>query len=255
MSEGDLRERLRAGDRIAGCWMRTPAPVIAELLAFSPLDTVCLDAEHGPFDRQALDGCLAIFRATNKPALVRVAAQTPEHILAALDCGANGVVVPHVKTAAEAAAVAKAARFGSGGRGYAGNTRWAGFGAHGIADNLTRSATETAVIAQIEDAEAIDNIDAIAAVPDIDALFIGRMDLTVALGATDPQDTRVLAAIDAVCQAAARHGRTVGMFLPNPQQVPHWAAKGVSLFLLSSDQAFIRSGAAALAHDIAGGQA
>jgi len=122
-----LKQRMAAGERLVGTFIKTPAYEIIEVLAKSGLDYLILDAEHAPFDRARLDQCLAISRALQFPTLVRVPDAQPSSILQALDSGAVGVVVPHIDSVEKAARVARSARFGHGGRGYAGSTRWAGF--------------------------------------------------------------------------------------------------------------------------------
>jgi 2-keto-3-deoxy-L-rhamnonate aldolase RhmA len=114
-----------------------------------------------------------------------------------------------------------------------------------MADHLARSAAETVLILQIEDVEAVEAIDDIAAVEGFDALFIGRIDLSVAMGRS-PDDPEVVAAIERVCDSAQRHRRTVGMFLSRVEDVGQWRDKGVSLFLLGSDHGFLLAGAAQL---------
>ena len=241
-----FRDRLLAGDRLIGTFVKTPSPIVAEVLSLTDLDCLCLDAEHAPFDRIAIDGAVAMTRAAGMPTLVRVPATSPEHILNALDCGAAGVVAPHIRSAAEAAAFARACRYGAGGRGYAGSSRAARYTTRAMADHLAVSAAGTVAIVQIEDPEAVADIDAIAAVPGIDALFIGRVDLTVAYGAASQDDRQVVAAMERVCAAGQRHGRRIGMFLARPGDVPRWAALGANLFLLGSDHGFLLHGAASM---------
>jgi 2-keto-3-deoxy-L-rhamnonate aldolase RhmA len=241
-----FHERLLSGQRLVGTFVKTPSPIVTEVLALTDLDCLCLDAEHAPFDRIAIDGCIAMARAAAMPTLVRVPTASPEHILNALDCGATGVVAPHIRSAAQAEAFARACRYGPGGRGYAGSSRAAGYTTRSMGDHLAHSASHTVAIAQIEDPEAVEDIDAIAAVPGIDALFVGRVDLTVAYGAASQDDPRVVAAVERICAAGLRHGRRVGMFLARPADVPLWADKGASLFLLGSDHGFILQGAAQL---------
>ena len=118
---------------------------------------------------------------------MRVPSASPEHILNALDCGATGVVVPHVRSADEARAAVQASHYGAGGRGYAGSSRAAGYTAVSLAAHQAASAARTVVVLQIEDPEAVEEIDDIAKVPGVDALFIGRVDLTVAYGAQKPR--------------------------------------------------------------------
>jgi len=241
-----LKEELASGATLVGTFVKTPSPIVVEVLGLTDLDCLCLDAEHAPFDRIAIDGCVAAARAAAMPVVVRIPSTAPEHILNALDCGATGIVAPHIRSAAEAAAFARACQYGAGGRGYAGSSRAAGYTTRPMADHLAVSAAQVVTIAQIEDPEAIEDIDAIAAVPGIDALFVGRADLTVAYGAASQDHPQVVAAVEAVCAAGRRHNRRVGMFLARIEDVPHWTARGASLFLLASDHGFLLQGAADL---------
>ena len=247
-----LKEKLAVGRMVVGTFVKTPSPIIIEVLAMSALDCLVIDAEHAPFDRAAIDGCVMAARAGGMDVLVRTPSAAAEHILSALDCGATGVLVPHVRSAAEAREVARAARYGAGGRGYAGSSRAAGYTTKTMANHLADSAARTVVVAQIEDPEAIDDIAAIAAVDGIDALFVGRADLTVSYAAASHDDPRVVAALDAVCDAGREHRRPTGMFLAREGDAPDWAAKGARLFLLGSDHAFLLAGAAALASRVRG---
>ncbi len=241
-----LKARLAAGELIVGTFVKTPSPIVVEVLTLSALDCLCLDAEHAPFDRTAIDACIFAARAGGMDVLVRVPSAAPEHLLNALDCGATGVVVPHVRSAGEARAVVKACHYGSGGRGYAGSSRAAGYTTVPMSQHKANSAASIAVIAQIEDPEAVEAIDEIAAVEGVDALYIGRVDLTVAYGAETLDDPRVVAAMETVCTAARKHGRQVGMFLSRPEEVALWREKGATLFLLGSDHGFLLSAAADL---------
>ncbi len=216
---------------------------MCEILGKSELDALCLDAEHAPFGRKELDACIAAIRATNMTPLVRVPSADPHNILNALDCGTTGIVVPHVRTVADAKAIIQRSLYGPGGRGFAGSSRAAGFAGKAIADQLKESAEQTTIIAQIEDVEALNVIDAIAAVERLDCLFIGRIDLTVALGKTDPNDSVVVDAVASICAAGKKANTTVGMFLPDAAEFRQWQDLGASLFLLQSDQAFLLAGA------------
>jgi 2-keto-3-deoxy-L-rhamnonate aldolase RhmA len=242
-----LKRRLAAGETVVGTFLKTPHSAAAEILARTPLGVVCIDAEHAPFDRRDVDAAVMALGAGGMPSLVRTPSADPAHILSALDCGATGVVVPHIRTAAEAEAAVRAAHFGPGGRGYAGSTRAAGFAGRPIAEHMARSRAATVVVAQIEDAEALSALDAIMAVDGLDAVFIGRIDLTVSLGADRPDAPEVVEAVEAIVAAARAAGRPVGMFTPTVAEALSWREKGASLFLLGSDQSFMLAGAAALA--------
>jgi 2-keto-3-deoxy-L-rhamnonate aldolase RhmA len=227
--------------------VKTPSPIVCEVLGKTDLDALCLDAEHAPFGRAELDACIAATRATNMTSLVRVPSADPHNILNALDCGATGIVVPHVRTADEAEIICQRSLYGPDGRGYAGSSRAAGFAGKAIADQIKESAEQTTIIAQIEDVDALNVIDEIAAVKRLDCLFIGRIDLTVALGKTDPNDPVVVDAVASICAAGQKANIAVGMFVADVVEAKQWQDHGASLFLLQSDQSFLLSGAARLA--------
>jgi 2-keto-3-deoxy-L-rhamnonate aldolase RhmA len=245
-SAAAFRNRLRGAERLVGTWVKTPAPVVCEVLGRSGLDLVALDAEHAPFGRAELDACLAICCALGLPALVRVPSADPAQVLNALDCGAAGVLVPHVASVAQAEAAVRCCHYGPAGRGYAGSARAAGFAGRPIAEQLRRAREETSVILQIEDAEALEALDGIAAVAGVDCLFVGRVDLTVSLGATQTDDPRVVRAVERICEAGRRNGVPVGMFVADPAEARRWVPLGATLFLLGSDHGFLLSGARAL---------
>jgi 2-keto-3-deoxy-L-rhamnonate aldolase RhmA len=246
-----FRERLLGGDLLAGTWIKTPHPHVVEVLAHSSLDVLVLDAEHAPFDRGSLDQCILAARAGGKPVLVRPPSSANEQILNALDLGADGVILPHIRTAQEAADAVKACHYVSGGRGYAGSSRAAGYTTKGMAKHRA-DAKHVIIIAQIEDVEGVDNIDAIARVEGIDALFIGRADLTIAYGAKTPDAAVVVNAVDRIVAAGKAARRTTGMFLGRVGDVPMWRDKGASLFILGSDHDFLLQGAARLAEAVRG---
>jgi len=246
----DFKMRLVASEPLLGTFVKTPHPSVVEILAQTSLDCLCLDAEHAPFDRVDLDRGIMAARAGGIAALVRVASGAPHEILNALDLGAVGVVVPHIRSPQEAEAAVRACHYGAGGRGYAGGTRASGYVSPAIGQRLIQTRAETSVILQIEDVEALDHLGAIAAVAGVDAIFIGRIDLTVALGETDPKAERVLTAVSEIVASCRAAGRAVGMFTPDLGEIARWRAEGAGLFLLGADHGFIRGGATQLRADV-----
>ena len=246
VSDASLRAKLARGDRLIGTWIKTPAPIVVEVLADTELDLVILDAEHAPFSRFELDACVFAAKSSEMDVLVRVPTAQPHHVLQALDTGATGVLVPHVRTAEEAVNVSRSARFGPGGRGYAGSTRAAGYGTKPMEVHKADSDSRTVVVVQLEDAEAVAHAGEIAAIDGIDGIFIGTVDLSVSLGAPGPGAPAVLEAVAEITRAACEEGCPVGVFANSAEQVGYFAEIGVTLFLMQSDHAFLRSGAAAL---------
>lgn len=242
-----FRGRLSARIPLIGTFQKTPNAAVTEIIALSGLDCVCVDAEHAPFDRGDLDEVLLAATAHDLPSLVRVPRNDPAEIQTALDLGATGVVVPHVTEAHEAERAAQAARYGHGGRGYAGSPRSAGYGTRSMNDIIAGAAAQTCVVVQIEDASALKALGDIAEVEGIDCLFVGRMDLTVSLGAASPTDPIVVDAVRQICQAGARRGRCVGMFTTSASEALQWRDEGASFFLLGSDQQWVLQGGRDLA--------
>lgn len=241
---------MRRGDMLAGTFLKTPNLQMIEILALSGMDFVCLDAEHAPFDRSAIDACMAIGRAQDFPILVRVPDGNQAEILKALDCGATGLVIPHVATPEKAANVAKWSRFGHGGRGYAGSSRWASYTTKTMPELLKQSAEETVVIAQIEEPEGVEAIDAIASTDGIDGLFVGPADLAVCLGVNNPSAPEVMEAMATVGAAAKQHKRTAMTFIPNMSKAQELADLGLTMFFVGSEQSFILDAGRAIASDL-----
>lgn len=242
----NFKERLRSKELLVGTWIKTPSTIVTEVLSGSDLDVLCLDAEHAPFDRGDLDTSILAARASRMPVVVRVPSAEPHQILNALDLGATGVVVPHVRTGNDARALADACFYKPAGRGYAGSSRAANYTRRKMAEHIAISNAGTTLIAQIEDKEGVDNIAAICTIDDLDCVFIGRADLAVAYGVESAGAPEVIAASERVCTAARRAGRAVGMFVPDRNELPKWISLGVSLFLLESDHTFLLRGAADL---------
>jgi len=247
----NFRELMMSGKPLAGTFLKTPHYVMIEVLAQSDLDFLCLDAEHAPFDRSTLDQCLAVACALDFPILVRVADSSPREILQALDYGAVGIVAPHVDSAQKAAAVAKSARYGLDGRGYAGSTRWAGYATQKMADLLKKSKQETIIIAQIEDPKGVEEAEKIAATPGIDGIFIGPADLSVGYGKTDQTSQELHAAMLRVGQAAKQNSKAYMSFVPDAQKASEWhKTYGLSMFFVASEHNWMRNGASKEAHGI-----
>ncbi len=195
-----LAERLRDGERLQLLFVKAPATAEVELAGLTGFDAVILDTEHG--SGEGLDHHLRAAAAVGLPALVRVPSSDPAPILRALDAGATGVVVAHVRDAPEAQAAVAAAHYPPrGNRGLALTTRAGGHGTASLPEHLDRAARQTLVIAQIEDAEAVAQTEAICAVPGIDAILIGSTDLSISLG--HPGDSGHAAVSDAITRITA----------------------------------------------------
>ncbi|HVC20356.1 MAG TPA: aldolase/citrate lyase family protein [Vicinamibacterales bacterium] len=237
-----LPERLRTGSPLVTTFSMIASPMIVELLARAGFDAVVLDAEHGPLGPESLNVLIPAARAANLPPIVRVRANEPSLIGAALDVGAAGVIVPQIESAAAAAAAVSAARFAPDGRrgvnpyvraaGYAAGVEW-----------YPQANRETAVLVMVEGAAGIAALPEILAVPGLDGIFIGPFDLSQALGRPgDVEHPEVVARVTAIVAAAqARHVAT-GIFAPTPALARRWLDLGVRLVAVSFDTALALDG-------------
>lgn len=244
-----LKARLAAQEPMVGTFLKTPSAMVCEVLGRSGLDLVCIDAEHSPFDRRDIDASIAAFRAAGMPAIVRPQSAAPDQILNALDCGADGILAPHIASPGAAEALVAAGTYGKG-RGFAGSSRAAKYGGSTMRDHIEASNAAVTLVAQIEDAEALDCLDDLMQVEGIDAFFIGRADLTVSMGYRNPADPAVVDAIEAICRAGQNAGKSIGMFTANLAELPKWRSLGASWFLLGSDHSFMLKGASLMAEEV-----
>jgi staphyloferrin B biosynthesis citrate synthase len=247
-SASTFRQRMLAGDKLVGTFLKTPTSHATEILGDLGYDFVVIDQEHAPFDRTTSDIALMAAHATNTPALVRVPG--PEAILSVLDCGATGVLVPHVKSAAYAREVAAMFRYRSGSRGFATSTRAGRYTGVPMWRHIADADAQMVFVAQIEDPVALDEVDAIAAVEGVDSLFIGRGDLTAAFGDESKEPPEVLRAVERIAQAARKAKKAVSVYVGNATEAAWLNTLGANVFLLSSDQGFLRQAAAAGLRDV-----
>jgi 2-keto-3-deoxy-L-rhamnonate aldolase RhmA len=236
-----FRSRLLARETLIGTFLKTPTGHGVEIIGDAGFDFVVIDQEHAPFDRSSTDVALAIAYARGLPALVRVAG--PETVLSVLDGGATGILMPHVASVEQARAVVASCRY-SGGRGFATSTRAGRYTAISTWDHVDRADAETVVIAQIEDVAALPHAPAIAAIDGIDSLFIGRGDLTAAF-ADRESDRQVREASHGIAVAARQAGKIVSVHTGNPAEAAYLSDLGATVFVVSSDQGFLRQGALA----------
>lgn len=187
-----FRDRLLAGECLLGSFIKTPTPHATEILGLVGFDFVVIDEEHAPFSRSSTEMVLLGARAGHIAASVRVQSSSDAHILPVLDSGASGVLVPHVASAAKAREVVAACRYRHGHRGFSPSGRAGSYGDAKMWAHIDAQDASIAVIAMIEDREAL---DAIVRVDGIDAIFVGRGDLAVALNAVSPEEFSVRDAV------------------------------------------------------------
>jgi 2-keto-3-deoxy-L-rhamnonate aldolase RhmA len=243
----ELKQRLAAGATALGAWLTITDPVVAEIMAGAGFDYVLIDTEHAPWSLESLQTAMLAFRGMPTVPIVRVPWNDPVHVKQALDLGADGVLAPMVRSAAEARSLVAAAKCPPEGiRGF-GPRRASDYG-RDIDAYVVGANAETIVIPQIEDVGAAEAIEEILAVPGVDALCIGPNDLSGSAGALRHHDhPAVRGAIDNILRVASAGGVAVctGITLPLERQAD-WIERGARLALLTSDIELLAGGAAGI---------
>ncbi|MBV8853082.1 MAG: hypothetical protein JOY91_06760 [Sinobacteraceae bacterium] len=191
--------------------LRTPN--VAMVAAACGFDAIYIDLEHNPTSLETAAGiCIAALGVGVTP-IARVTSHDPHDATRILDCGAQGVMVPHIQNAQEAQAVVEACRFPPHGhRSAAGSTPALGYSALPQPEINRRLDENTLLIAMLETPQAIENAEAIAAMHGIDALHIGSTDLSTEMGiAGEYQHPRMREAYETVARAAKAHGKSMGV--------------------------------------------
>jgi 2-keto-3-deoxy-L-rhamnonate aldolase RhmA len=246
-----FRARLRSGERLLGTMVTLPEPAVAEILSRLGFDWLFVDGEHGPLEARELG---AILRAAGArtACIVRVPEAAEVPIKKALDLGADGIIVPQVNTAAQAASVVRFARYAPDGARGVGLARAHGYG-QAFREYLSAANDHVAVIVQAEHADAVENIEAIVRVPGVDAVLLGPYDLSASLGRMGQIDhPDVIAAIERVTQVCRAAGMPLGYFGVTAAAVKPYAAKGYTLLVAGVDTLYVASGAKSVLAELGG---
>ncbi|HWS49427.1 MAG TPA: aldolase/citrate lyase family protein [Microbacterium sp.] len=199
-----LRIRARRGERLIGALLRMPSEELVEMVAVAGHDFVLIDCEHGPADVIALRNHIALASLHGVPVIVRVGENDQGQILRVLDQGAEGILAPHLDSAADAERVVDAALYPPvGHRGFATYSRAGRFGEVAPAEHLNRYLENTLVLGMIESPRGVENAAAIIGVPRLDGIMVGPADLAASTG---PEDIPVADAIASVNAELSRAG-------------------------------------------------
>lgn len=244
LADHPLRRTLAAGDLALGTFvMEFATRALPWLARRAGLDFLVYDTEHGNLSRaEVRDGALGC-RAAGVTPVVRVRSGDREQVSPALDAGALGVIVPMTESAEQIAATVDVARYHPAG------TRGAAFGlAHDLYDGATpvEGAMASAnaavmVIPQIETARGVEAAEEICAVPGVDLVWMGQLDLSQSLGVPGRlDDSRLLEAMERVAAAAGAHGLPAGRLITDLDDGRRWSEHGYRALAISTDVWLLR---------------
>ena len=244
MRPNRLREIWHSGKATANCWLTLPGTLGAEMLAHQGWDSLTVDLQHGHSDFNAMCAMLTAISTTQTVPLVRVPWNEPADVMRVLDAGAYGVICPNIESVDDATRFVGAARYAPMGYRSVGPKRGLLYGGP---DYLTRANDTVLTIAQIESVDGLANVDAIAAVPGLDMLYVGPADLALAIGRTPRQnsdDPVVMEAVGRILAAAKKAGLRAGMHCTGADYALQMIALGFDLVTVTSDETLLASGKA-----------
>lgn len=238
-----LRDCWEHGRAAFGAWSICADPLIAELVAATDVEVVCVDAQHGYADTATLPRLLESMYAVGRAPLVRVRWNDPGQIMRALDAGASGVIVPMLNTAAEALAAARACRFPPNGV-----RSWGPLWSARPVPTPPEADAAVLCVVMIETAQAVENLAEILATPGIDAIYIGPNDLALSCGfgrATYRSNPEVDALLTSVLTAGTQAGVPVGLHCSDVAMAHEWRDRGANWLTPLTDVDVLARGLAA----------
>lgn len=209
-SEGKLKSKLRKHERTIGTWLTIPHQSVVEILSTAGFEWIVVDVEHAAIDVQTLQNLIGHIQGNGMEALVRVSKNDEVIIKYALDSGANGIIIPLVKTADEARKAVSYAKYPPAGVRGVGLSRAQHYGA-GFDSYKKWLENEVVIIVQIEHIDSVKNLDEILKVEGVDGIIIGPYDLSASMGIPGEINKKeVQDAISKVEKATLNSGKTLG---------------------------------------------
>lgn len=242
MRKNKLKVILDEGGTVFGTFVSIAEPAIVEMIGWAGYDFVIIDMEHSAIDFSQLPRLLAAAESVDIVPLVRVGTSAANPILRVLDNGAMGIVVPHVRSRADAVAVVDACRYPPiGKRGVSGASRAASYGHKAFLEHAQQSNREVLTIALVEDPSGVEAIEEIVDVPGLDIICPGAGDLSAGLGFLgQPQHPSVQASVKRVVEVVRAHSKQVlGCHVMVPSQRDNCLAQGARFVIYSQDSRVI----------------
>ena len=247
MQKNLFKQSLREGRAQIGCWASLCSNITTEVVAGAGFDWLLIDTEHAPNELPGVLSQLQAMVGGTAAPVVRPAWNDPVVFKRLLDIGVQNLLVPYVQNEAEARAAVAAVRYPpQGWRGVASLHRANSFGRD--KEYQHQANHEICLIVQIETREALNNLDAIAAVDGVDGLFIGPSDLAAALGHLGQNNhPEARAATEDAIVRIRQAGKAAGILAPLEADARHWLAQGCTVVAVGSDLNLLARGSEQLA--------
>jgi 2-keto-3-deoxy-L-rhamnonate aldolase RhmA len=212
-------------------------PGIGHILKSAGCDFVLFDLEHSGFGFETVKSALRYFEAARLPAIVRVPSREYHHIARAMDMGAEGLMLPMVGNPSEIRHIVESMKYHPvGKRGVALQVAHDRYRPGAVADKFGAANARSTLFVQIETEEGVENVEAMAAIDGVDALWVGHFDLSVSLGIPGEFDhPKFRSAIERTVAATNRHGKSLGRLVPTVEQGIELYAQGFDFICYSGD--------------------
>jgi len=242
LKNGSLKERIKKGDIVFGLYVNLIDPAIAEIAYYAGFDFIRIDCEHMLYDYSSVANIIRTASNIGLPAFVRVS--DTSDITRLLDFGASGIIIPHVSNREKAVEAVNLSKFAPlGERGMFSASRARRYGTEELTGFMDRANKEISVVIQIEDREALENIDEILSVEGIDMLATGKGDLSQSLGVSgQPNHKKVLEAEERVIQKAIEYGKMPTIIARTPERAAELIEKGVFCISVGPDTSLLLKG-------------
>lgn len=255
MRENRLRTIWESGAAAVNGWLAVPNSFSAEVMAHQGWDSLTVDLQHGVVDYQAMVTMLQAVSTTNTVPVVRVPWLEPGILMKTLDAGAYGVICPMVNTREDAQKLVAWTHYAPRGTRSFGPVRAMMYGG---ADYPSRANETVVILAMIETAQALDNLDDILSVEGLDGIYIGPTDLSLSLGCRPDMDNpepRAQQAIDHILERANAHGLVAGIHNMGADAALARIGKGFRFVTVSSDARLLAAGSQQVLGRMRAGQA
>lgn len=239
-----VRRIWQSGGTALNGWIALPSPLAAEAMMQAEWDSVTIDMQHGTTDYADLLSLLPIIEKAGAAPLVRVPWLDEAAIMRALDAGALGIIAPMIETGDDARRLVSACLYPPAGTRSFGPIR-ARLSCGEIYEDTARANAEVIPLAMIETRTAVDNLDAILAVPGLGGLYVGPSDLALACGYTpgfDREEPDMLDLIVQILKRCTAAGLPCGLHCGTPAYAARMAAKGFAMLTVGSDARFLEAG-------------
>ncbi len=236
-----IREKLRNGEHSVGSWMQIPNSSVAEIMGSSGYDWIALDMEHGSMSLHQLPDIFRALELGNTLPLVRISEGKSKDCKQALDAGAGGVIIPMIESSSQLESVRESCCWPPAGKRGVAFHRANLFG--GRFKDYEKEAQSPLLIAMIETAKGIENIDAILDVKGLDAIIVGPYDLSASLGKTAQfQSKEFLNALEKVFKSAKLKNIPLGIHVvePSSQELFTRIEEGYQFIAFSLDSVMLR---------------